>query len=133
LADWFEEYNKYIEQMRTLEDGWDSYDAPAPNQLALEGAKKIGNLMKKLGFEPARLAPLADGGTEVFFYKKNRFGLLDTYNEGEICACTGYVKSTDPLNIWEVTDLEDALQKIWAHVHPTREQLLIELTRLGDE
>jgi hypothetical protein len=71
-----------LDALRTLDDGWDSYSAPAPNTTAIENAKGLVNEAGALDTTPERVEPSAMGGVGVTFSAADREAVIEFYNNG---------------------------------------------------
>ncbi|MCA1596080.1 MAG: hypothetical protein LC772_06615 [Chloroflexi bacterium] len=73
-----------IEDMALLTDGWDSYEAPAPNLIARSLAEETLRLLVEAGFEPDRVAPSAEGGVAFSWRRANGDANVEFFNDGEV-------------------------------------------------
>jgi hypothetical protein len=90
-----------IEAMAGLQDGWDTYDAPAPNATARYYASKVLDHLLKKDLEPARVRPSAEGGVAISFAAfERRYADIECFNSGEILAVTSDRRS-EPV-VWTV-------------------------------
>lgn len=64
-----------------LRVGWNSYDAPAPNDVALDAATVVDSM---LSTAPDRVRPVADGGIAFHFWRTGRHASIECTNEGEV-------------------------------------------------
>jgi hypothetical protein len=71
-----------LDALSTLENGWDSYSAPAPNATAIENAKALVNEADSLHTTPERVEPSAMGGVGVTFSADKREVVIEFYNRG---------------------------------------------------
>jgi hypothetical protein len=71
-----------LDALKTLEDGWDSYSAPAPSHAAIENAKALANEADTLHTTPERVEPSAMGGVGVTFSAGEREVVIEFYNSG---------------------------------------------------
>lgn len=91
-----------------LEPNWDSYGAPAPNELAVTNTIRVLELLQpyELGF--ARPIPSAEGGIGICFVNGDRYADLECSNEGEIIGVR-YVGAEMPTLI-EVDETEESIK-----------------------
>jgi predicted DNA-binding antitoxin AbrB/MazE fold protein len=96
-----------------LENGWDSYRAPAPSTLAIQKAKALVLEAKKRQSVLERVEPSAMGGVGVTFAAGNREVVVEFYNNGTAHVLyaddvTGDMRtepvSTDPAGYRELID-----------------------------
>jgi hypothetical protein len=78
LATWIEKLDGLV----SLKDGWDSYAAPAPGQLAINNASALLVEADKLATTPERIEPSAMGGVGVTFSANGREVVIEFYNKG---------------------------------------------------
>ena len=72
-----------LDSLKDLQDGWNSYSAPAPYSVAIENAKAMVIEAYKLGTDPERVEPSAMGGVGVTFWAgNNREAAIEFYNDG---------------------------------------------------
>lgn len=98
----YSEHERSLRALTLLRDGWDSYDAPKPNELAFQKAKEILIRLSKFKYRPTKIMPSVDGGICFLFVKGDKYADLDCDNEGDILASL-----SDRVNepeIWEITD-----------------------------
>jgi hypothetical protein len=78
-----------------LQDGWDSYDAPAPGRNSIENARRA---IGKLRFEqllPETVTPSAEGGVAIYFSEGKQKAFIEFLNEGEVLLAR-YGKDDEP-------------------------------------
>jgi hypothetical protein len=73
-----------LDALEHLKDDWDSYGAPAPSGCALGNALRLTHYLVGIKFQPAHLAPSAEGGIVICFEKDDRFAGLECTNSGEL-------------------------------------------------
>lgn len=104
-----------VEHMRLVGPDWNGYGSEAPNQFAIENAKEI--LLSATSFVvPNRVAPSAQGGVGICFYRGNKYADIECLNTGEILATTS--DGTGRPEVWEVKPSESkgALQRIGQYI-----------------
>lgn len=103
---------------RELAPGWDSYDAPPPNETALRSARSILQfLQEREDVPPVHAAPSSEGGVLLVFSSAgSKYADIECYNDGEILAILSE-SAGDPA-IWPLTlekgCLQAALERIVA-------------------
>jgi len=77
-----------LEAFRKLAPGWDSYEAPPPNETAVRSARNILRLVhEQEDVSPVHLAPSAEGGVLLVFPGDgSKYADIECYNDGEILA-----------------------------------------------
>ncbi|MBI2433682.1 MAG: hypothetical protein HYV26_12520 [Candidatus Hydrogenedentes bacterium] len=88
LPEWKVEYLQRIQHFNQLDDGWNGYQAPAPDISAINVAAQI---LKRISVCPARVAPSAVGGVGITFWAANH----EVYVE---------IKNTSNMALVSVTD-----------------------------
>jgi hypothetical protein len=104
---------------RELAPEWDSYDAPAPNETALNGAQIVLQFLEERDDDVphVHVAPSSEGGVLlVFSAAGSKYADIECYNDGEILAILSE-PAEDPV-IWplrlEKEYLQAALERIAA-------------------
>ena len=78
---------KAVEETKTLDHDWNGYGSDPPYDLAREIAKDV--LLRSTAIvKPMRVAPSAEGGIGICFYKGNRYADIECMNTGDILATT---------------------------------------------
>src|SRR5579862_194065 len=67
-----------------LKSNWDTYGAPAPNQVALENAARVLTRMAPFDLSLVSIVPSAEGGVGFCFSVGDRYADLESSNEGDI-------------------------------------------------
>ena len=73
-----------LAELERLKSNWDSYGAPAPNDVAIRNAAHVLELMQPFDLAAANIAPSAEGGIGFFFEFEDRYADLEFSNDGEI-------------------------------------------------
>ncbi len=113
--------NKAQSQLCLLADmksNWDSYGAPAPNQVALENAARILQRMVPFDLTLVNIVPSAEGGVGFCFAVGNRYADIESSNDGGIMGVK-YIGTNMPALIeTDGTDasIEAALEEIRNHI-----------------
>jgi len=81
----FDKWNRNLEAMRQLQDGWNGYGAPAPSDAAILIARSFLSNERDVT-QPSRVAPSSAGGVGVTHKRKKRRVYVEFYNNGEVCA-----------------------------------------------
>lgn len=101
-----------------LKSNWDSYGAPAPNQVALENAARVLEHMTPFDLSLLNIVPSAEGGVGLCFAMDDRYADLESSNEGDILGVK-YVGTQTPILIeTDATDgsIQAALEQIRNHI-----------------
>jgi hypothetical protein len=98
-----------LEAFRELASGWDSYDAPPPNETALQNGRAVLRFIYEQEEVPSvHLAASAEGGVLLVFSAGGpKYADIECYNDGEILAILSE-PSAEP-TIWPLTLEEESL------------------------
>jgi hypothetical protein len=80
------ELQNRLSEIAELPDGWNSYNAPAPNHIAITHARMVLESLIKFNFEPLGVIPSAEGGAGFVFKNNGRKGDIECLNSGSILA-----------------------------------------------
>ena len=83
-SDWLASTLSRIDDMRTIDDGWNGYSAPAPSALAINNARQFVNELYGVGTTAMRVAPSAIGGVGITLSKGEKSVYVEFYNDGSI-------------------------------------------------
>lgn len=99
-----------LDAFRGLAPGWDSYDAPPPNETALRNGRTVLRFVHEQEEVPSvHVAPSAEGGVLLVFSAAGpKYADIECYNDGEILAILSE-PSSEP-TIWRLTLEEEHLQ-----------------------
>jgi len=114
---WLEEFLELLAPLPRLAPGWDSYAAEPPNEVSVDRARAILEVLDELGLPPTCIVPSAEGGVSVCFVADSRYADLECFNTGEILA--GFSGAGEP-SVWEVAPNKEgiglALEEIRGHL-----------------
>jgi hypothetical protein len=96
----FEAAQRDVAGLSSLQHGWDTYDAEAPNELARTTAKDILRILEQEALPPSRLLPSREGGITISFAEGSRRAEIEAYNSGEIAVAI--YTPTEVLKVWEL-------------------------------
>jgi len=102
-SEWYEKALAGLIKLRRMEDNWNGLGSPAPNDTAIEAAKRVVNLLSIIpDFQPDELTPSGSGGVALVFSGAH-YADIECFNNGEIVAGLDIDGDHD---IWdvEVTD-----------------------------
>ena len=74
---------KHLSSLRKLAHNWDSYGAPAPNQVAIANAARVLNSLQYFELSIARILASAEGGVGICFVQGDSYADIECSNEGE--------------------------------------------------
>lgn len=108
----FAEYQSKLAEVRRYEDGWDSYDAPAPNERAITQAKQILEQLRQANLTPDAVEASAEGGIGICFMDGDKYAHFECFNDGEITGVV-YQGQNEPV-VWEAqsADITDSIERI---------------------
>jgi hypothetical protein len=100
-----------VDEMRWLQPDWNGYGSESPNEFARDLAKQILLSATNVAV-PNRVAPSAQGGVGICFYRDNKYADVEFLNTGEILATTS--DGTGRPQVWEVkpSEMKGALERI---------------------
>lgn len=107
------EIYKKLKELEKYQDNWDSYGAPAPNQIAFDMAKKILDLSIAKNFISMRIAPSVEGGIALGYKNEDRYADFECFNDGDIVVM--FMDKDKIYSIFEVKDdleIEQAIKQI---------------------
>ena len=107
-TDWLAAALKRLSQFATLKEDWDSYGAPAPNQIAIALAHKILEALAEVDSNPPTIDPSAEGGICLSFRFGDRYGDIECLNSGEVLAAIS--NGGTGTEVWQIGDFEHALR-----------------------
>jgi hypothetical protein len=80
------DFQHALDQMRQLQDGWNGYAAPAPNDNAIKLAEQICLHLQSDRLEPNRVAPSVIGGIGITRRNGKRKVYVEVRNDGRTYA-----------------------------------------------
>lgn len=109
------EFIKTVEEMESLHQDWNGHGSEPPDQWAREMAESI-LLTSTNVITPNRVAPSAQGGIGICFYRDNKYADIECFNSGEILATTS--DGSGRPDVWEVKpgEIPEALKRIAAYI-----------------
>jgi len=104
----FVEARRRLKGTAALSNGWDTYGAEAPNDLARAAAASILEALETHLLAPTRLMASSEGGIAISFVEGEKRAEIEIYNTGEVAAAT-YSRGGDA-TAWELDNTEPALK-----------------------
>ena len=95
---WIDEEIKSLWGLRTLEENWNTYGAPAPNETAIENAAGALGHLSNLDVRPDRVAASTEGGVAISFFENGKYADMEFFNSGDIAAI---VSDAAGREVWE--------------------------------
>ena len=86
VSDPWQKWFAQLGSFRALRAGWNSYTAPAPEDMAIRSAGMFLAELRAQGCEPTRVAPSAMGGIAITRRQGDRKGFVEFYNNGKVYA-----------------------------------------------
>ena len=99
-----------LSKMRAQRAGWDGYDAPSPNDAAIEASEQALTVLRSENAKPTAILLSADGGVGICFVEQDRYAHMEFSNSGEVWVLmygphgdpeTGQLPSSDAASIRE--------------------------------
>jgi hypothetical protein len=104
-----------LSKLRGLQAGWDSYGAPAPNEVALAAAESALDTLRTLIVQPTSILPSADGGIGVCFTHNDQYAHIEFENSGDTWILI-YGADT-PAETWQLpSNNEDSIREAWGRI-----------------
>lgn len=73
---------KKLDDAKSLTDGWDSYEAPPPSELAIVAGRDFLDDLKGRGILPKRLNPVVTGGIGITCHSNENEAYVEFDNKG---------------------------------------------------
>ena len=102
-----------LQRLRLLENGWDSYGAPAPQEASFAAAKQALALLRLLRALPDAIRASNDGGIGICFTAAAKYAHIEFLNTGEACALM-YGANDEP-QVWDLS-IGDDLAATWKRI-----------------
>jgi hypothetical protein len=99
---------QHLWTLTSLQDNWDSYGAPAPNDRAAANAERVLRLLQYFELSIARVLPSAEGGIGICFIQNDSYADIECSNDGEIIGVR-YVGAAAPTLI-EIDGTDDSIR-----------------------
>ena len=97
---WIGEFTKQLNEIAQLEDNWNGQGVVRPNKIAIHAAEEILAVLHEVNLSPTQIAPSVEEGVTLSFHENNRYGIIESYNSGEVCAAI-YRSDKEPL-VWQM-------------------------------
>jgi hypothetical protein len=94
-----------LESFSQLEDGWNSYSAPRPTNVAITNAREFLDVLCTADMRPNRITPSAVGGIGVTFRVGERKSYVEFLNAGR-----AYVLFSDGIGEPEISEISGGYQ-----------------------
>ena len=103
-----------LESLENLENGWDTFDSPAPSHAAVSRARNVLQTVLGSGLRPDAVVPSAEGGVGlVFSGQAKRYADIECLNSEELLVVTSD-RVSDP-KVWDIggdLSLEETIERI---------------------
>lgn len=111
-----------LHAFRSLQRGWDSYDAEPPSELATTNATRVLHVIWSIGLaSPIKaIVPSVEGGISIVFSASGqKYADIECFNDGEILALTS--EGVDEPSVWSLNggagSLRRAIEKVSAFLN----------------
>jgi hypothetical protein len=102
----------------SLAQGWDTYGAEPPNNVARDLATRVLAALEKSALPPTQLTPTVEGGIALSFVDGHNRAVIELYNTGEVAAAT-YSDEGTPA-VWDIEPddavLQHSIEQIRVHL-----------------
>lgn len=107
---------KWMDDMKSIKAGWDSYSAEAPNEIAMNNAKLVLDHLYSSSIIPDRIIPSVEGGVAITFIRDDRYADFECFNDGEIYV--GQSTKDGVNNVTRAThdDIAEKINQLWEFV-----------------
>ena len=93
-----------LNSFRSLQRGWDSYNAEPPGETAITNARQVLGVLWSAGLASSirAVSPSAEGGVGIVFAGSGRkYADIECFNDGEILAVTS--EGTTEPSVWPLS------------------------------
>lgn len=110
-AGWLSQAYRKVSAMRSLPEGWCSYDSARPNERSISAAIQVLSMLAEFQIEPTHLDPSVEEGICISFRSGDRYADIECFNSGEVLAVTSDSASSE---VWDVAvrGIENAVVRI---------------------
>ena len=104
-----------LKKLRLLRANWDTYGAPAPNDVALAAADAALRMFRVMDVLPTRVLPSADGGIGILFTEREQYAHIEFENSGDTWVLI-YGSNNPPIT-WQLPSGDpDSLREAWDRI-----------------
>ena len=114
VEQWYTSLRDQLILLKGLHEGWDSYSAPAPNELAIETADRALKTLRALNAAPAAILPSADGGVGICFSGRDRYAHVEFLNIGDVWVLTYGMITAAPVRSATSARCERSTRTAWS-------------------
>ena len=112
---WISLFQNQLNSFRNLQNNWNRYGSLAPNSIAIRNSQTVIDNLHILNLSPSSIAPSAEDGIAISFYKGKKRAIIECYNDGNIAAAM-YRINSEPL-CWNVgiseEDIKETVNRIY--------------------
>ncbi len=113
------ECDRQLEELRELEENWDSYGAAPPNDLALALTTKVLQHLSEAGLPAPCINASAEEGVCISFRTSDLYADIECLNSGEVVA--GTLDALGKQHVWDVgssqPEMMQTVRLILAHLN----------------
>lgn len=106
---WIIECHRELDQLKELQEDWDTYGAAPPNTTAIALAKIVLRELAAANLRQFRVEPSVEEGICVSFRRADVYADIETFNSGEVVAAFSDGKGT-PV-VWDVESTGDDIRQ----------------------
>lgn len=117
-VNWLTKIDRVLQQLARLQDGWDTYSAPAPNQGAIARARLFLPSLHAECLPPSRIAPSTVGGVGITFRREKARAYIEFRNDSLCYLLLAYMPNEPLIQPIRCDDssFRDAIQMIRGHL-----------------
>jgi hypothetical protein len=104
-----------LASLRSVQAGWDTYGAPAPNEYALSATETALDTLRSMNVEPSGVLPSADGGIGICFMRNDQYAHIEFENSGDTWVLSYGPDS--PSVSWQFPSCNtDSIREAWVRI-----------------
>lgn len=106
---WIIECERELDQLKELQEDWDTYGAAPPNTTAIRLAKTVVRELAAANLREFRVEPSVEEGICVSFRRGDVYADIETFNSGEVVAAFSDGQGTPA--VWDVESTDDGIRQ----------------------
>ena len=106
---WIIERERELDQLKELQEDWDTYGAAPPNATAIRLAKTVVRKLAAADLREFRVEPSVEEGVCVSFRRGDVYADIEAFNSGDVVAAFSDGQGT-PV-VWDVESTDEGIQQ----------------------